>query len=121
MGLLSADVSAAAMTPEDFRDFVAGAIGIVLSDQELITLLRNCSVPDTADIDGADRCISLPKDARSRPVPGRCVFNLPNIHCAAGGTSRLRLPRSASGSTRTAGRQTLRRSASYRGRVRSLS
>ena len=41
------------MTPEDFRDFVAGAIGIVLSDQELITLLRNCSVPDTADIDVA--------------------------------------------------------------------
>ena len=39
------------MAPEDFRDFVAGSIGVVLSDQELITLLRNCSVPDTADID----------------------------------------------------------------------
>jgi len=51
--LLDGGCSAAAMTPEDFRDFVAGAIGIMLTDQELITLLRNCSVADTADIDVA--------------------------------------------------------------------
>jgi hypothetical protein len=65
--LLSADVSAAAMTPEDFRDFVAGAIGIVLSDQELITLLRNCSVPDTADIDVAALLEKMKADAAEPP------------------------------------------------------
>ena len=65
--LLSTDVSAAAMTPEDFRDFVAGAIGIVLSDQELITLLRNCSVPDTADIDVAALLEKMKADAAEPP------------------------------------------------------
>lgn len=49
--LVSAAAPADLLSPEDFRDFVAGSIGVVLSDQELITLLRNCSVPDTADID----------------------------------------------------------------------
>jgi hypothetical protein len=52
--LLSADSPPSGfMTPEDFRESVAGAIGIVLSDQELITLLRNVSKPDSADIDVA--------------------------------------------------------------------
>ena len=55
------------MTPEDFRDFVAGAIGIVLSDQELITLLRNCSVPDTADIDVAALLKKMKADAAEPP------------------------------------------------------
>jgi hypothetical protein len=52
--LLSADSPPSGfMTPEDFRESVAGTIGIVLSDQELITLLRNVSKPDSADIDVA--------------------------------------------------------------------
>merc|ERR1719387_602468 len=65
--LMDAGCSAAAMTPEDFRDFVAGAIGITLTDQELITLLRNCSVADTADIDVAALLESLKASAGGPP------------------------------------------------------
>jgi hypothetical protein len=38
------------ISPEDFRDLVAQALGYPMTDQELITVLRNCNEPDTADI-----------------------------------------------------------------------
>jgi len=39
------------MAPEDFRDFVKEKIGIVLTEQELVTLLRDTCKPETAEID----------------------------------------------------------------------
>jgi hypothetical protein len=48
-GLSLGDV--ASLGPEDFRDAVAGQLGVELTDQELITVLRACNVPDTAEID----------------------------------------------------------------------
>jgi hypothetical protein len=66
--LLSAGAPPAGfMSPEDFRDLVSGAIGIVLSDQELITLLRNCSKPDTADIDVTQLMDMIKSDVANPP------------------------------------------------------
>jgi hypothetical protein len=38
------------VSPEDLRDYVAAEFAMELTDQELITLLRFCSKPETADI-----------------------------------------------------------------------
>jgi hypothetical protein len=55
------------LSPEDFREWVAGTIGIVLLDQELITLLRNCSNSDTADIDVDALMDAIKKDVSEPP------------------------------------------------------
>merc|ERR1719421_2829588 len=39
------------MAPEEFRDFVKEKIGIVLTEQELVTLLRDTCNPETAKIE----------------------------------------------------------------------
>jgi hypothetical protein len=39
-----------AVSPEDLRDYVASQFAMELTDQELITILRYCSKPETADI-----------------------------------------------------------------------
>jgi hypothetical protein len=48
--LLSKPPSGDVVSPEDLRDYVAAEFSMELFDQELITLLRFCSKPETADI-----------------------------------------------------------------------
>jgi len=48
--LLRQERPAEFMSPEDFRDFVMGKIGLELTDQELITVLRHACKQDTAEI-----------------------------------------------------------------------
>lgn len=62
----------ATMTPEDFRDTTAERTGVELSDQELITILRNCNAGETADISletvfGYIRCPPQPPPPPLRP------------------------------------------------------
>jgi len=54
-----------AMAPEDFRDLVEQTLGFSIEDQELITILRNCNVPDTAEIDK----VKLMELIRNPPPP----------------------------------------------------
>jgi hypothetical protein len=57
----------APMAPEEFGAYVQKEIGIDLSEQELITLLRACSKPDTAEIVGSDLFDLIRKSATDAP------------------------------------------------------
>lgn len=53
-GLEAPASGAQALSPEDFREHVRSGLGVDLSDQEIITILRGCCVPDTANISFAN-------------------------------------------------------------------
>jgi hypothetical protein len=65
--LLSQEKPAGFMSPEDFRDFVMARIGLELTDQELITVLRHACKQDTAEI-SISALYALMADARGEQM-----------------------------------------------------
>lgn len=53
------------LSPEDFRDVVLEKLNVEVNDQELVTVLRHCNEPETADI----RLTQVCEYIRSPPPP----------------------------------------------------